>query len=187
MSTDTPVWLLDIDGVINAINRNRRDGWPWAEFRRVRIDGYWLNVARPVLAFLNRVHVEGLAEIRWHTTWQERALDVGDLFKLPTFHIAHAPEFLNRIEHKLPRRLRDEPTDWWKLPAALRVVEEEGRRLLWTDDDATELSAADNRRLWARGPGTTMVIAPNPETGLVQTDLDRIDLFLTRDLSEVPT
>jgi len=176
--TDLPVWLLDVDGVINAFPTIRQPGsWRRNQWTRFKVRGFHIQAARPVLDFIRKVHEEGLAEIRWHTTWQEKALDLGDVLGLPTFHIAAAPEFDDRPDN-VPHL-----GYWWKAAAAYRVVDVEKRRLLWTDDDATELDDYDNRRIWAGGPGTAMVIAPDPSDGLVQTDLDRIQLFLTNNLA----
>ena len=169
--TDVPVWLLDIDGVINAFRRQPQGSWPRRSWIRTRVAGYEIVAALPVIAFLREVHRDGLAEIRWHTTWQEKALDVGDALSLPTFHVQASPEFAER----------DADEVWWKLPAARRVLEG-GRPVVWTDDDAEYLAPGDRKQLTLIGP-QLLIVAPDETTGLNQADLDRIRLFLT-DLKE---
>lgn len=66
---------------------------------------------------------------------------------------------------------------WWKAPAARRVLAEEGRDLLWTDDDADEELGRDERAELAR-LGRLLIVCPDPRTGLCKKHLRRIDQFL---------
>jgi hypothetical protein len=124
-----------------------------------------IQVAEPVLDFVRDVHDSGAAEVLWHSTWRESAVtDLAPLLGLPSIPISVAPEWTQR------------PLDWWKLPAARRVVAS-GRSLVWTDDDIAYY-AEDLDDLFARPD--TLLISPDPVTGLVQRDLDRIAAFLAR-------
>jgi len=168
-----PVWLLDIDGVINALGRN-------AAFRRAWPDARWIKTwatdtkgvawpmtgAVPVMDFIRRVHDEGLAEIRWHTTWQDSSLQVGEAFELPPFKVHPASD----EEFDTSRRFRSQ---WWKYPGALRVVEHEGRRLIWTDDDIT-IELTDRTIDYFVENHGSLVLCPNSITGLSPGDLDMI-------------
>ena len=173
MDTLKPVWLLDIDGVINALNHDAlptRD-WPSACWRSVEAESAheirWpIVAAQPVLDFIWVVHAEGRAEIRWHTSWQEFANNVSRSLGLPEFPLQPAPEF-------------DEPIGftWWKLPAARRVLADEGRRLIWTDDDvAEEMTRLERRELQATG--RALLLCPDTMTGLRRRHLKRIEAFL---------
>lgn len=170
--TDRPVWLLDIDGVVNACTKKPdRNVWPADQWIRghAEANGHrWpILFARPVAAFLREVHESGRAEIRWHTTWQHEAAHVAELLDLPEFPVQDAPEFTARTG------------EWWKLPAALRVVEDEHRPLVWTDDDAGDpwdLPRGDRARLAAAAP--TLIVAPSHTTGLTPKHLRQIDEFL---------
>jgi len=176
-----PVWLLDIDGVINAAVGPKRPpthAWPASEWidtsadgidrGRVRTRTWRILAARPVLDLIRSVHEQGRAEIRWHTTWQETAREVATALDLPEFAVQDAPEFY-QLEEEL-RRDR-----WWKLPAVWRVLAE-GRRVLWTDDDAsTDLTTAQKATLAAAG---CHVVSPDPMTGLCKRHLREIDEFL---------
>ena len=176
---DPPVWLLDIDGVVNALAR-RVPTTPWAEddwvqrVIRAEVPDRGLMTlpilaARPVLDFVIRVHALGAAEIRWHSTWRTAAVtDLAPALGLPPIPISIAPEWAV-----------DAPM-WWKIPAARRVAES-GRRLLWTDDQLpifredplsqAELAALD------RWDGA-LLLASDPETGLGPDELAAIADFL---------
>ncbi|GAA4439082.1 hypothetical protein [Phytohabitans houttuyneae] len=172
-----PVWLLDIDGVINAATKQPdRNVWPLVDWvaGRARDGGRsWpILAAKPVAEFIRQVHARGRAEIRWHTTWQQWARSLEELLDLPSFPVAEAPEW-----HLF---LRAETEQWWKIGAALRVVEEERRPLLWTDDDASDVWSLPNAvrtRITSAQP--TLIVAPSPQTGLCRRHLRQIDEFLT--------
>jgi hypothetical protein len=161
----TPIWLLDLDGVLNAhAERGDRHAWPAEVWRRDEVRGWPMLVAQPVIDFVRAVHDQGRAEIRWHTTWQHHAQDFADRFGLPRFAIVDAPEF-------------EYPDDgFWKLPAIVRAVDE-GRPLVWTDDDAMGLRPARRLELAERVP--LLVIAPPLHVGLCPRHLRQIDRFLT--------
>jgi hypothetical protein len=167
-----PVWLLDIDGVVNAVvSKPPRNVWPadaWVEVEAESAHGLsWpILTARPVVDFVRRVHDSALAEVRWHTTWREYAHNVGRALGLPEFPIQDAPEF------------KEESERWWKLPAAQRILAEERRALVWTDDEtATELSRAE--RIALRRMGRALLIGPAARTGLTRRHLRQIESFLS--------
>lgn len=176
-----PVWLLDIDGVLNAAvgpGRPPTQAWPkdqWIDTSADAIDRgrakprtWRILAAKPVVDFIRSVHESGRAEIRWHTTWQDLAREVSQALKLPEFAVQDAPEFW-AIEEEL-RRDR-----WWKLPAVWRVLTD-GRRVLWTDDDAEhDLKPQQKATLAAAG---CHIVSPNPMTGLCKRHLREIDEYL---------
>jgi hypothetical protein len=167
-----PVWLLDIDGVINACTRNPdKNVWPADQWRRDQVNGYPILIAQPVLDFITRVHEEERAEIRWHTTWQKDAVLIEKAFGLPSLPVQDCPEFADR------RYDRDR---WFKLPAAERVVMQEGRALVWTDDDIEySISGKDAGALGVmRQAQRILAISPSDMTGLTPKHLRLIDEFL---------
>jgi hypothetical protein len=172
--TDRPVWLLDIDGVINACTKNPdRSVWPADAWVRPEAKGHrrvWpILAATPVVEFIRQVHEAGRAEIRWHTTWQEMAVNLGAALDLPRFPVQDAPEFLS---WDLGRA-----AGWWKLPAAERVLRDEGRTLVWTDDDITwSLGRRGSDDLRELGP--VLLVSPSELTGLTPKHLRHIDDFL---------
>lgn len=170
-----PVWLLDIDGVINALARGPvRGSWPpdtWtqhvvrAEMPQLGFMVLPILVAEPVLDFVRRVVSCGAAEVRWHSTWRTAAVtELAPLLELPPIPISIAPEWTQR------------PSGWWKLAAAQRVIAA-GRRLVWTDDDIFRYDG-DLGDLPSRPDA--LLISPDPETGLSPADLERITAFLSR-------
>jgi hypothetical protein len=173
-----PVWLLDIDGVVNALARGPvRGSWPSADWAQhvvhADIPGSGrmvlpIFVAQPVLDFVTAVHASGAAEVIWHSTWREAAVsDLAPVLGLPRLEVSVAPEWTAR-----PRDV------WWKLPAAQRVVAAD-RRLVWTDDDIAVVpdQVAD---LAARAD--TLLISPDPRTGLTAEHLAAIADFLEIDV-----
>lgn len=172
-----PVWLLDIDGVVNALARGPVTGsWPADQWTQhvvpADIPGSGrmvlpIFVARPVLDFIARVVRTGAAEVIWHSTWREAAVsDLAPVLGLPRLPISHAPEWTQRPE-----------LIWWKLPAARRVVEA-GRRLVWTDDDIAvvpdQIGDLDARP-------DTLLISPDPYAGLTAEHLESIAEFVGLD------
>lgn len=165
-----PVWLLDIDGVINACTpKPDPNVWPRNQWCRQEVNGFDILAAQPVLDFITEVHTGSHAEIRWHTTWQHDAQKVADAFNLPTLPVQDCPEFATRHATDL----------WFKLPAAERVVMQEARALVWTDDDisyarSSEMAAFNLMRQGQR----ILTICPSPYTGLTPKHLRLIREFL---------
>lgn len=169
-----PVWLLDIDGVINALARGPVEGsWPadaWLQ-RVVTTDipnagrtVLPIFAAQPVLDFITRVVTSGLVDVVWHSTWRAAAVtDLAPTLNLPAIPISVAPEWTER-----PGRT------WWKLPAAQRVVAS-GRPLVWTDDD---IAALPEQVADLDAHPDTLLISPDPITGLTSEHLDAIAQFI---------
>lgn len=179
-----PVWLLDVDGVVNSLSK-KPDGaiWPksqWSTGMAQGEDREWpILWAHPVVEFIRMVHESGRAEVRWHTTWQHHATAVEDLVGLPKLAVADAPEEGNQAQYAA-RAILDGLPIWWKLPAAIRVVRDEQRPLIWTDDDiSSELHDRrydfDNLRKHA----PLLTISPNRYTGLTPKHLRQIASWLT--------
>lgn len=174
MTHDTPpVWLLDVDGVVNACTKKPdRNVWPadaWVH-TEAQADGHaWpILAARPVLELIRRVHATGAAEIRWHTTWQEDTAGLEAALDLPHLPVQDAPEYR---AWNLGRA-----ADWWKVPAVERVLRDERRSVLWTDDDIDWNLRRDRDRLTAFGSLT--LICPNERTGLTPKHLRHIATLL---------
>lgn len=170
-----PVWLLDIDGVVNACTPKPDPSiWPRNTWREAKILGFPCKAAQPVLDFILEVHESGRAEIRWHTTWQEDAQKFADEFGMPTLPIQDAPEFNRRL---YDNAMQGRDTTWWKRPAAWRVLTQEQRPLIWTDDDITySLGRRGQDEMRALGPA--LLIGPNERTGLTPKHLRHIGDFL---------
>ena len=67
-----PIWFLDIDGVVNALARPAPIGYQITTANTMG-RGWRIAYSREVVDFINRVNREGLAEVRWLTTWEQDA------------------------------------------------------------------------------------------------------------------
>lgn len=173
-----PVWLLDIDGVLNAIS-GKPPTYLWSDDKWIQttltnsMGDFPILTAKPVVDFINEIHDSGRAEIRWHTTWQEEALDFGDAVGLRSFKVVLSPEFHEYGPRFVAQQIAAGKPKWWKFPAAERVIDEEKRPLLWTDDDISwEL------RNYPWNPVEPGVVSPDPATGLTPKHLKFIDKWL---------
>ncbi|GIH07355.1 hypothetical protein Rhe02_54220 [Rhizocola hellebori] len=177
-----PVWLLDVDGVVNACSR-KPDGsvWPkdqWLSGKAQNRDGEFpILWAQPVVDFIRDVHESGRAEVRWHTTWQKDAAAIEALCGLPAFEVAVAPEFDAAVTYAA-EAIREGRPDWWKLPSAERVVRDEKRPLVWTDDDITYSLKRYDADAGLRAYSPALLVSPNDRTGLTPKHLRRIGDFL---------
>lgn len=169
--------LLDVDGVLNATaTKIPTQIWPNSQWTRVHVDGFQLTVARPVVDFLNRINRDGLAEIRWHTTWQDRAPHVGEVFGLDDFEVQDCPEW-PPTGVKVGKWLADGAPSWWKYHTVVRVLREEKRPVLWIDDDIfTDLKAPYRQEL--KGVGSIKMVVPETIWGLQPGHLREIDRWL---------
>lgn len=166
-----PLVLLDVDGVLNAL-----DGGGVAGRERGVFRGYTLSWDPTVTRRLADWHASGRIELQWLTTW-----------------VHHADELLAE-PMGLPRGLRvheradgEGPTgfttslagapNWWKLVAAQAVVAEQpGRRTVWIDDDLA--MQAEDTAAWLAGNPDVLVVAPVLETGLTHAQLDDVEAWL---------
>jgi hypothetical protein len=165
-----PILLLDVDGVLNAVNLDLPEGW-----RRGIYNGFVLSWDPSVTSRLRDLHESGRVELQWLTTW------------------THNADKLLAEPMGLPRGLRTHDRDdvlptgfsgelrgisgWWKLAAARAVAEAEpGRRIVWIDDDLLE--QAEDTREWLAANAHVLVVAPAFETGLTHEELDRVEAWL---------
>jgi hypothetical protein len=160
-----PVWLLDVDGVLNVA----RPGWSEAPHRGEALaDGAWwpMRWAPALIQRIARLHASGLAEVRWCSTWCPWADQLETLFGLPRLAAALTTE--EATSPGLPRAAA-------KAAAAFRVLDAEGRRLIWTDDDAIPHGEA---RLTLTAGGRSLLIEPDSARGLQPADLDEIEAWI---------
>lgn len=176
MNEKKPIWLLDIDGVINATSmKTAAHIYPLASWQRLHVDGFQITAAQPVLDLLHTVHDDGLAEIRWHTTWQDRAWDVGEALGLPEFPVQYTDEWPDSSE-KAARRMMVGLPRWWKVRAVYDLLGE-GHRVLWTDDDIfPELPAVHRQKLKALGK--VRMLSPVSLYGIQPGEIRMIKKFL---------
>jgi len=159
-----PVWLLDVDGVINAL----RAGWSAAP-ETVQIWSpadnydYRLRYEPRLVDAIREIHVSGRAEVVWCTTWCSEADLLEEKFGLPPL----AKAFTERFTGEAASRAK---------VAAAREVIAAGRRLVWTDDVEVERHAEECEP-WA-ADGRALLIGPNPSRGLRPRHVQEIEEFL---------
>jgi len=162
-----PVWLLDVDGVVNAF----RAGWSTAP-RRVQVwstaDNYDYRIRYEprLIDAIRDIHEGGRAEVTWCTTWCSEADLLEAEFGLPA------------LPRAFTERFTGEAASQAKVAAAREVIAA-GRRLIWTDDVEIDVHAEECAP-WV-ADGRALVIAPNPSRGLRPKHLDQIEEFLKRD------
>ncbi|HYN94711.1 MAG TPA: hypothetical protein VES42_12755 [Pilimelia sp.] len=156
---DRPVWLLDVDGVINV----RRPGWGAARDGTAHSAGvtYRLRWAPALIERICAVHRAGV-DIRWCTTWCADADQLERLFGLPRLDRAWSVE-LGRAAAAAAKL------------AAARQVLAGGRRLIWTDDAEVPTRGAVHDEL--TGAGRALLIAPSRRRGLRPEHLAAIEAF----------
>jgi hypothetical protein len=141
MNDTRPIWLLDVDGVLNVVRMDLDGGY-------VRADtGYGpVNYHPAITARIAALHAGGQVDIRWLTTWMERTRYLAEAVGLP----ANLPIIGRHLFFK---------GDWWKAVAAREVADQHPDRLIiWTDDDlnhsygAGELDWVINRRMLRISP-----------------------------------
>ncbi|MDG6100984.1 hypothetical protein Daura_01375 [Dactylosporangium aurantiacum] len=158
-----PVWLLDVDGVINV----RRPLWGPSLHRGTASSAgidWPIRWAPALITRIRRLAATRLLEIRWCTTWCPDADALERLFHLPPLGRALSAADLDEAEE----------TDRVKLAAAREVLAA-GRRLVWTDDTAVPDPGPVAAELTAGG--RALLIKPHSRRGLRPSDLARIESF----------
>lgn len=164
-----PVWLLDVDGVLNATQA----GWSAAP-RTASVTDQWqmtwkLRWSPKLLSRIHQLHLDGAVEVVWCTTWCPSAHLLERLWGWPELRRSWTGDLHGYYAVEEKR-------------AAARKVLAGGRRLIWTDDDAFP----------QRGPfvdelldtGRALLIKPRPRRGLRPEHLELIEAFAAGTLAE---
>ena len=155
------IWLLDVDGVINA----NKPGWSAAPHRaNAYCNGIsWpLRWAPALLDNIRAVRASGLVEIVWCTTWCSDTDQLERLWRLPALDRAWTHEVTGEEAEPLKR-------------AAAQQVIADGHRLIWTDDVVTPSEGDLYDELTA--DGRALLITPSWRRGLQPDHLQDIALF----------
>lgn len=166
-----PVWLLDVDGVLNA----HRPGWgdKVAE-GAARAGGgqFWIRWSPELVRRLVAIDATGAVEVRWATTWVPWIDSIEQLLGLPSWQVAWDGPHEGAGTPAVPTPIR-------KVRTALQVVEHERRPLIWTDDDAIPAHGREHDRIVAAGV-PCLLVRPSTGAGLQPSDLDAIEDFVRR-------
>ena len=187
----TPLLLLDVDGVLNALAGGDPELWPEWRLGRATADGRaWpIRWAPGAVERLRGWHEQGRVELQWLTTWGHWAnLELRALLDLPLLRVAgtyenEGPFAGSRDDEDVTAHAAvapaapDELTGrWWKHDVVRRLRNADPDRLLvWVDD---ELHGRANPYVdWAERHGV-LAVGPDPLTGLSPADLDAIEAAL---------
>ncbi len=186
----TPLVLLDVDGVLNALGP-AGEGWPdWRTGTAPALGRSWPVRWSP--SVVDRVlSWRQVADVQWLTTWGYDANSgLNALVGLPELPVAGTPDgggaptaaagaALADVTPAAPDRLTGA---WWKFDVVRAIVRAQpGRRLVWLDDD---LRAAEVVRDWAAAHAEALLVGPDPREGLAAADLDAVDRFLGQSTSD---
>ena len=191
----TPVLLLDVDGVLNALVDGLPDTTIWPRWQRgdASADGMtWPIVfSLDVVEQLRDWHASGRVELQWLTTWGHSANGaLRQLLGLPELVVAGTYDDsasggkagTTAVAHAAVAPSAPDPLSgqWWKYDAAQRVLAAyPGRLVIWVDD---ELHDPDGPfRNWALTQPDLHAVGPAPLTGLTPDDLAVIDRLLRKD------
>ena len=184
-----PLVLLDVDGVLNAVQAwGRSDAWAVWRTGRATAEGRAFPITwSPSVVAAVRSWQE-LAEVQWLTTWGHDAnASLRHLLELPELPVAGTYDDVDgpagdadaggqshaSVAPAAPDRLTGR---WWKFDVVRRIVHTGGaRRIAWLDDD---LAGQDDVREWMRRHTTSLLVAPDPSSGLTRGHLDAVEEFL---------
>lgn len=179
--TEKPVWLLDVDGVINACPYDGQfpSTYPietWSLIYGTAQGKQWpIRYSSSLIERINELSEH--AEIRWHTTWTEDAPALGAQLGLKEFKVADTSGY---YQQKFSGYVNYSNYNWWKFQAAEDVLRNEGRHLVWTDDDLGsewQHLIADIARECELN-----VICVQPQTycGLREAELNEVEKFISK-------
>ena len=160
----TPVWFLDIDGVLAPFCGNDSfASFPTAWHGTVAYDP---TIIRRIVAMVDY----GLVTVEWLTSWDH---DADSVFASST----GMPRFTVHAESEARRGGGASDSAWWKIQVATRSA---GRKVVWTDD---ELGLRQHHQIPVTGeqgcPDHQLRLAPDSRYGLTHAHLDQIETFLT--------
>ena len=188
--TGRPLWLLDVDGVINAVGPPTDADVEWSTGSAIANERRWpIRWSPQVVAEVRRLHESGVVEVAWLTTWGDEANDsLGDILGLPQLRVAGtrprpgelpaSPLPAGAATHAAATGAAGadhETGRWWKLDVVrTQLAAEPKRRLVWTDDDLVwEPDVVRGLRAFA----DCLLIAPDPTVGLTLDDLAAIERY----------
>lgn len=164
-----PLWLLDIDGVINAYAfkayTSKKNLYPDLTKYSVpnanrTIYTFWTSPT--LMRQITELHDSGLVEIAWLTTWTYDAnAIVAPILGLPEFPVVADSG----------GRFSDY---YWKTRTAVEALTQH-RPIIWTDDDAITSEA---RYDYEASDVPNLMIEPKPNQGITPASMDAIIEFI---------
>lgn len=167
-----PTWLLDYDGVLNAVSP-RGDTTIWDTWK-VSGKGLepesipWHLWAPEAVTVVAEAHAAGVRVI-WLTDWM-------DLTQRLHETVTELPANLEYLTHRVGG---DGPSKHWKVNAAMATVPD-GVPLLWTDDHLNVRLVRENvTKEWLARRGETLRICPRKSQGLTPKHVAQIRQWIS--------
>lgn len=170
--TSTPVWFLDIDGVINSFPKPKAHMVKrYGEYEHTVVLGYSIWHSPKVVDFINAVNASGLVEVVWLTTWRAEART--------EFAPAVGLDDFPTITKSLGSDHCWSP-DWWKFQGVRDFLQDngEGRPVVWTDDDLSKPLKRAFREEYPPATTPSLLLTPMTCPGLTPEHLASILAFL---------
>lgn len=180
-----PLVLLDVDGVLNALGPGA--AWPDWQTGDAVADGRRFRIRWSPSVVSRVVRWSKVTDVHWLTTWGHDAnRSLRHLVDLPELPVAGTydddqddwvPPDADSHAEAAPAGPDELTGQWWKFDVVRRLVRADPERpLVWLDDD---LAVASDMVAWTREHATaSLLVAPDPGSGLVSHDLDAVDAFL---------
>jgi hypothetical protein len=167
VAVTSPVWFLDVDGVLNADPSDTPLPWGDEVTTMVTVSMQGLASRYPIrhsptlVRELTDLRWSGLVAIRWLTSWNARAnRPLGRKLGLPLFPVAHPSISAG--------------DDAVKLDVVLAEARS-GRPIIWADD---QVITEEARELIAATGVPHLLIAPDPTVGLTPDHLAQVNAFV---------
>jgi hypothetical protein len=162
--TARPIWLLDVDGVLNAFDESGPVVGDWGDWETFTAKGFPIRFSPRMTSRIREMHEAGTVEVRWLTTWGRWANTDLPQFGFPEFQVAAEQPFRDR-------------GGWWKLPVAQELFNQ-GHAVIWTDDDITFSSdAMDWLKQVANSDRACDLFAFAPQGAISQREMDDICIW----------
>jgi hypothetical protein len=174
--SEKPYLFLDVDGVLNAFEFDSNFAtFTDFEVHEVTVDegnGFRMIYDLCLSRSMGRAIAALPAEIVWVTTWERNA----DSMVAPIVDLPRGLRVLDK-----PDGFAGHDTDW-KFDVVRSALTSDMRPFVWIDDDMeTFRSERESARAWsATLPVESLLLSPDPRSGLTHGDLDAVEDFLKR-------
>lgn len=166
-----PLWLLDIDGVINADFNSRGHARIWGnEIHQTSIFNHKIQYAPRLIKFINQISRH--TEIMWCTTWGGRA----ETDFAPGVGLLGGWASIVDVTGEQSLELSSFGDKLVAFNALKSGGYLRGRKVVWADDD---LNSSLAKSLKSGGDVDLLTVIPYGSVGLTPAHLDKITTFIT--------
>lgn len=167
-----PVWLLDIDGVLNthptrAAQRN---------VVRTPTDDWTIDWNPAIIEVIKDVYARDVVDLVWLTTWEPEIHLISPLFDMPFLPCGH--QVLHTVSTKFPNA----PVTDWSKRLVFNHYRSLGHPVVWTDDSAIDVREVNDT---VGSLDDVLFIRPNYRIGLTPEHLVLIMSFIGRYANKV--